>query len=87
MPDAYELRRLAPNSRKLNFDKLREKRSEDLLVAMGADLAAVHAASAGAVAAINADLSARRPHWLSDASTRVADWTRQEFTKYRSRPS
>jgi len=81
--DAYVLRRLAPNSRKLNFDKLREKQGEDLLVAMGADLAAIHAAQADAVVAITADLSARKPHWLANASTRVADWTQQEFANFR----
>ena len=82
--EAYVLRRLAPNSRKLNFDKLRAKQGESLLAAMGAELASVHAADAGAVTAIKADLGARKPSWLANATTRVADWTRQEFSKFRN---
>jgi hypothetical protein len=35
------------------------------------------------VTANNADLSARKPHWLVNASTRVADWTQQKFSNYR----
>ncbi len=79
--DALVVRRLAPNSRKLQFGKLRRKLGERLLAAMGADVAAVHLATPGAGPAIRADLKSRESAWLADAARRVAVWTEDEFSQ------
>jgi hypothetical protein len=81
--EGHVLRRLAPNSRKLRFEKVRRKLGDRLFAAMGADLAAVHAATPGAPDAIAADLSGRRGPWLAAAAQTVARWTETEFRAYR----
>lgn len=81
--DTQVLRRLAPNSRKLKFAELRRRLGQRLHAAMGADLAAVHAATEGAPDAIAADLKRRRGTWLADAATRIAAWTETEYRDYR----
>ncbi|MDF7774123.1 DUF2252 family protein [Sphingomonas sp. AOB5] len=81
--DTYVLRRLAPNSRKLNFTDVGVTLRKRLIHAMGADLAGIHAESDILQAAIHADLAARPRRWLADAAIRVADWTNAEYQLYR----
>ncbi|CAN7530768.1 DUF2252 family protein [Phenylobacterium sp. LjRoot225] len=76
------VRRLAPNSRKLKFGELRRRRTGRLMRAMAADLAAIHAAEAGAADAILRDLEARPKDWLARAARQVAAWTKKEFRAY-----
>ena len=78
----HVLRRLAPNNRKLDFDKVEGKLQGRLIGAMAAELAAIHAGAGGAKA-IMADLRARPAGWLTAATTRVAGWTKSEFDAYR----
>ena len=64
--DGIAVRRLAPDSRKLDF---KAKRSDRLkaLRAMGSELANVHAAGARAARAITRDLAQRKGSWLRGA--------------------
>ncbi|MDB5707759.1 MAG: hypothetical protein JWN66_4875 [Sphingomonas bacterium] len=78
----HVLRRLAPNSRKLKFEKIRGKLRGRLIEAMAADLAAVHVADGQVRMAIEADLAERPAAWLADAAKRVAKWTHGEFASY-----
>jgi hypothetical protein len=84
----HSIRRLSPNSRKLDFDEIAGKLADKLLEAMAADLAAIHAGEASAQNAIRADLARHEGHrWLADAAERVARWTageQREFARGRS---
>jgi hypothetical protein len=80
--DGHVLRRLAPNSRKLKFAKIRGKLQGRLIEAMAAELAAVHVAEGELRAAIEADLGGRPAVWLAEAARRVASWTNSEFESY-----
>lgn len=82
--DGHVLRRLAPNSRKLDFTEMPEKGRARLIRAMARDLASVHAADDGDQAAVLADLAGRGDDWLGKAAKRVAAWTEQEFAAYRA---
>lgn len=81
--ERYVLRRLAPNSRKLNFTDVGVPLRKRLIGAMGADLAAIHAESEAVRKAIATDLAARPRRWLETAATRVAEWTAEEHMRYR----
>ena len=82
--DAHHvLRRLAPNSRKLDLEKLEAGQQERLIAAMARDLAAVHGETDALRSAIDADLARRGKDWLAHAATDVARWTETEFAKYR----
>jgi hypothetical protein len=80
------VRRLAPNSRKLDFPALTDLGLvRRLLTAMGVELANLHSARRSRVRAIVADLDARKPAWLRDAAWRVAEVTRQDRVEWRAR--
>ncbi|MEI9927106.1 MAG: DUF2252 family protein [Sphingomonas sp.] len=80
----YVLRRLAPNSRKLNLEELTPQLHARLTRAMGAELAAVHVDTDAGRDAIRADLAQRPRRWLREAAARVADWTAGEHRAYRA---
>ncbi|MGK9171180.1 DUF2252 domain-containing protein [Inquilinus limosus] len=80
------VRRLAPNSRKLDFPALADHGpARRLLTAMGAELANLHSARRSRARAIAADLEARKPAWLRDAAGKVAEATRQDRVEWRRR--
>lgn len=80
------VRRLAPNSRKLDvpgitdFGLLRR-----LLTATGAELANLHSARRSRARAIVQDLDTRPPGWLREAAWAVAEATRQDRAAWRGR--
>jgi hypothetical protein len=80
----HTIRRLAPNSRKFDFDKLEGELRKKLVGAMAAELAAVQAVEEPVRAAIMADVAQRPANWLADAAVKVTDWTRGEFESYRT---
>ncbi len=78
----FLLRRVAPDSRKIDVDDVQAKGlTEDLLAAMAADLAAVHAASKGS-GAIAKDLDRRPKKWLEEAVGVAKEATKQDFAAY-----
>ena len=78
----FVLRRIAPDSRKINIaDAQLSGLSEDLLRAMASDLASVHAASARG-RRIPADLDARPRHWLPESAETARTATEQDFASY-----
>lgn len=80
------VRRLAPNSRKLDFPALADPGlMRRLLTAMGAELANLHSARRSRARAVADDLAARKPAWLRDAAGRVAEATRQDRVAWRGR--
>jgi hypothetical protein len=81
--DGYVLRRLAPNSRKVEFNEMPDKGRERLVRAMASDLASVHGEAESDRSAIMADFGGRHADWLVEAAGRVAAWTEKEFARYR----
>ncbi|MGO4726064.1 MULTISPECIES: DUF2252 family protein [unclassified Inquilinus] len=80
------VRRLAPNSRKLDVPELGDLGLvRRLLSAMGVELANLHSARRSRARAIAADLESRKPAWLRDAVWRVAEATRQDRVAWRAR--
>jgi hypothetical protein len=78
----FIVRRVAPDSRKIDVSDLQTHGlTADLLVAMGADLAAVHVASKDAVA-IGSDLQARPKGWLEEATQIATDATKRDFAAW-----
>jgi hypothetical protein len=75
-------RRLAPNSRKLTFAEIAVALREQLIAAMAAELAAVHAGDEKDRLRIQADLTHRKRGWLKAAAGRVAEWTAEEHAAY-----
>jgi hypothetical protein len=83
----FSVRRLSPNSRKLEFGEIRGALADRLVRAMAGDLAAVHAGEAAAHDAIRAALPKRNEHaWLARAAEHVAQWTAEEHRRYRREP-
>jgi len=80
----HTIRRLAPNSRKIEFGTFDADLRRKLVGAMAAELAAVQAVEEPVRAAITADLARRPVHWLADAAAKVADWTCGEYDIYRA---
>lgn len=76
-------RRLAPNGRKLTFAEIGAALRVQLIGAMGAELAAVHAETDAIRGAIARDLGRRKPSWLADAATGIAEWTTEEHLAFR----
>lgn len=69
----FIIRRLAPDSRKIDLTDLPNAELKfDLLEAMGFDIGAIHAATAGAQDRIIADLKKRDDDWLHDAARTAA---------------
>lgn len=79
------VRRLAPNSRKIEFDALDRQLREALVGAMARDLAAVHVADLPGAERIERDLAKRPGDWLAKAAKTVRTWTQAEYDAYRSR--
>lgn len=77
------VRRLSPNSRKLEVKKdpttLLDPR---LLTMMGLEIANCHAPSGAAAEAVPADLKGRGPDWLQRAAKAIADDVVQEFEAF-----
>lgn len=80
------LRRLGPDSRKLDVDEIDPGRIDDLIAAMARELAAVHCTADASPTAIAADLAARRGAWLADAARRMTRWTNEEYLDNGSKP-
>lgn len=78
------IRRVAPDARKIDLGDLKNRGlTEDLLTAMAADVAAVHAASrkAGRIAR---DLEARPQRRLQQAVEAARNATERDFAAYRA---
>lgn len=81
--DGYVLRRLAPNGRKVDFNKMPAKGRERLVRAMAGDLASVHGKVVSERNVIAADFGDSDGDQLVDEGSRVAAWTEKEFAPYR----
>lgn len=81
--DSAVVRRLAPNSRKIDFAKVDEKLRERLVSAMAHELATVHGETAATRAQLATALDRLKAEWLVDATRRIAEWTGQEFEGFR----
>jgi hypothetical protein len=81
--DHYVVRRLGPNSRKIDLAETGSALGLRLVRAMGRELAAVHLGLGETKQAIAADLAARPRGWLDEAAGRVAAWTLGAFESYR----
>lgn len=77
------IRRLAPDSRKLELEQEKDHVRHKLLKAMARDVAAIHAADDGKVAAIRADLDKRPPDWLARAAQATAEATERDWKGWR----
>lgn len=77
----YVIRRIAPDSRKVEINDVeRLGLSSRLLSAMGADLAAIHAADTRAQR-IGADLEAREPTFLTRAVDAAEQMTKSDYAE------
>jgi uncharacterized protein (DUF2252 family) len=82
--DGWVMRRLAPDSRKIEIEELR--RSSDLnqfLDAMGFELGNIHLATPRQRSAILQDLKARKPRWLQAATARMAEATACDWKEWK----
>lgn len=79
------VRRLAPNSRKVDLEGEHKGIRRRLLRAMGRDLAAVHAGDGAGVARVKEDLEMRGAGWLAAAARAVAAATESDWKAYRAR--
>jgi uncharacterized protein (DUF2252 family) len=78
----YIIRRIAPDSRKVEIKEVeRQGLSPRLLVAMGADLGAIHAADPRAWR-IAEDLEQREPKWLQRAAHAAQEMTNVDFASW-----
>lgn len=77
------VRRLAPDSRKLEFEELRPHLRRRLIRAMARDIAAVHADAKGRINAVKADLASLGTGWLAEAAAAVAEATEQDWKAWR----
>jgi len=76
------VRRLAPNSRKIDFAKVDKRLHVRVVAAMAHELATVHAETPALRARLGKALDALPADWLIAATRRVVEWTEQEFTAY-----
>jgi hypothetical protein len=82
--DNLIVRRLAPNSRKIDVkDAAGDLTSSDMLAAMGHEMANCHASDPARRAAIAADIATRDPEWLKDAARAAAQAVEQDFHAFR----
>jgi hypothetical protein len=80
----YIFRRIAADSRKVDLADLTSPVvTADLVRAMGFDLGSIHAATAGK--AVAADLVARPPGWLRDASREAAKDVEDDWEEWKKR--
>lgn len=77
------IRRLAPDSRKLELRAEKGHVRHRLLRAMGRDIAAVHAADAAQIAAVGADFHRRPPDWLARAAQAAVEATERDWKDWR----
>ncbi len=77
------VRRLAPDSRKLELRAEKDHVRYRLLKAMGRDIAAIHAAEEGNTASIRADLDRRPTDWLAKAAQATAEATERDWKDWR----
>jgi uncharacterized protein (DUF2252 family) len=80
------VRRLSPNNRKLDLaevDAVTELVNDEVLWAMGRDLAAIHLGTGDHQAAIARDLARRKPQWLRTATKAAAAFVRREHKEWR----
>ncbi|TPQ42822.1 hypothetical protein C2U70_00750 [Bradyrhizobium guangdongense] len=81
---SFVIRRIAPDARKIDLEKLPEgELKADLLEAMGFDIGAIHAATAGAQDRITADLEKRDGTWLHDAARKAAAAVVEDYETWR----
>jgi hypothetical protein len=80
--DSHVLRRLAPDSRKLRFEELREHFGRRLGLEMAREIGTIHA-QRGDAAAIGRDRDHIGAKGLAAAARRVAEWTEQEWRDWR----
>ncbi|WP_439359061.1 DUF2252 family protein [Bradyrhizobium sp. DASA03007] len=82
--NGFVIRRLAPDSRKINLgDHANMSLELDLLNVMGFDIGAIHAATAGASTTIAADLIKRDNDWLHAAAKAAAAFVEDDFKEWR----
>jgi hypothetical protein len=80
------VRRLAPDSRKLDLDAMPDHSLRlRLLHAMGGEIGNVHAATPGAAATIGASLAGLDRGWLLRAARDAVRWLRDEFDDWKGR--
>lgn len=80
------VRRLAPDSRKLDLDAMPDHSLRfRLLHAMGGEIASVHAATPGAIQSVGRDLAGRESDWLYRAAMDAAQMIQRDFDDWRSR--
>ncbi len=77
------VRRLSPNSRKLDLADLPARGRLRLLAAMGGRLAAVHAQDARRIGAVRADFENRKAGWLRTAARAVAEANERDWKAWR----
>ncbi|HEX4738248.1 MAG TPA: DUF2252 family protein [Allosphingosinicella sp.] len=77
------IRRLAPDSRKLELRDEKDHVRRRLLKAMGRDIAAVHAADEARVEAARADLDRRPADWLTRAAQAAVEATERDWKGWR----
>jgi uncharacterized protein (DUF2252 family) len=78
------IRRLAPDSSRIELASLPRNRDEDrLLWMMGWETANMHLGSADEVRPILADLKERKRNWLADAAARMAEVVERDWRKWR----
>jgi hypothetical protein len=76
------VRRLGPNSRKIEIDKIGRLR-KPVLAAMGFELANIHSDDASIARRISTDLDTRKSKWLAKAIEDVANATMQDWKAFR----
>jgi hypothetical protein len=81
--DATAVRRLSPNSRKIEVkNQPEELLGEQMLVAMGHELANVHLGTGNAGPAIGRDIAKRKDGWLHDAADIAAKFVANEYKEW-----
>jgi hypothetical protein len=80
--DGLLVRRLGANNRKLDF-RAPDVPADNILFAMGKEVANIHYGTEGAPASIKAHLAKCPEDWLARAAVKVAEDTTQEWRRYR----
>jgi len=81
--DKLVVRRLSPNNRKITVkDNFADLLEEQMLKAMGHELANIHLGTGDNRGAIQADLAKRKGTWLQDAVTAATDFVEGEFKNW-----
>jgi hypothetical protein len=82
--DRWVVRRLAPDSSRIELKDVPEDRDErHLLASMGRELANIHHGSRDAVETVRDDLGGRREGWLRDAAAAMRQATIEDFEAWR----